>query len=72
MIGLFQCGAVGLVFPVVNNYESRLYLGQTFEFTTAATTPLPLTGLILYSGFVSLGFFAYRGTKKSSAAVAAA
>ena len=35
-------------------------------------TPLPSTWLMLLSGFVGLGFFAYRGTKKNSAALAAA
>ena len=42
--------------------------------TLAATTatPLPSTWLMLLSGFVGLGFFAYRGTKKNSASLAAA
>jgi cbb3-type cytochrome oxidase subunit 3 len=35
------------------------------------TTPLPSTWLMLLSGFVGLGFFAYRGTKKNAAAIAA-
>lgn len=34
-------------------------------------TPLPSTWLMLLSGFVGLGFFAYRGTKKHAAAIAA-
>jgi hypothetical protein len=38
----------------------------------AASTPLPATWLMLLSGFVGLGFFAYRGTKKNAAALAAA
>jgi hypothetical protein len=37
-----------------------------------ATTPLPSTWLMLLSGFVGLGFFAYRGTKNRSAALTAA
>jgi hypothetical protein len=36
-----------------------------------AATPLPTTWLMLVSGFVGLGFFAYRGTKKNSAVPAA-
>ena len=36
------------------------------------SNPLPSTWLLLLSGFVGLGFFAYRGTKKRSAAIAAA
>jgi hypothetical protein len=43
-----------------------------FTVTYSATTPLPSTWLMLLSGFVGLGFFAYRGTKKNSAALAAA
>ena len=35
-------------------------------------TPLPSTWLMLISGFVGLGFFAHRGTKKRTAALAAA
>jgi hypothetical protein len=35
-------------------------------------TPLPSTWTMLIAGFVGLGFFAYRGTKKGSPAVAAA
>ena len=35
-------------------------------------TPLPSTWPMLIAGFVGLGFFAYRGTKKKSAALAAA
>jgi hypothetical protein len=35
-------------------------------------TPLPSTWTMLIAGFVGLGFFAYRGTKKNSAALAAA
>jgi hypothetical protein len=35
-------------------------------------TPLPSTWTMLIAGFVALGFFAYRGAKKGSAAVAAA
>lgn len=39
---------------------------------TISSTPLPATWLMLLSGFVGLGFFAYRGTKKNAAALAAA
>ncbi len=34
-------------------------------------TPLPSTWLMLLGGFIGLGFFAYRGTKKGGAALAA-
>jgi hypothetical protein len=38
---------------------------------TLAATPLPSTWTMMLIGFVGLGFFAYRGTKKNSAALAA-
>jgi hypothetical protein len=38
---------------------------------TVTATPLPSTWTMLIAGFVGLGFFAYRGTKKSSPALAA-
>ena len=46
----------------------------TFSAVVAppSATPLPSTWLMLLSGFVGLGFFAYRGTKKNSAAFAPA
>ena len=37
-----------------------------------AATPLPSTWTMLIAGFVGLGFFAYRGTKKNAATLAAA
>jgi hypothetical protein len=44
---------------------------SAFTYTTSAT-PLPSTWLMLLSGFVGLGFLAYRRTKKNAAALAAA
>jgi hypothetical protein len=41
-----------------------------FEGAAATATPLPSTWLMLLSGFVGLGFFAYRGTKKNAVATA--
>jgi len=44
-----------------------------YGFTVGvAATPLPSTWTMLIAGFIALGFFAYRGTKKGSAAIAAA
>jgi hypothetical protein len=37
-----------------------------------AATPLPSTWTMLIAGFVGLGFFAYRGSKRKSAAIAVA
>ncbi len=42
------------------------------SLTAATATPLPSTWTMLIAGFLALGFFAYRGTKKGSAAIAAA
>ena len=41
------------------------------ESGTLSQTPLPSTWTMLLAGFAALGFFAYRGSKKSSAIVAA-
>jgi hypothetical protein len=44
------------------------------SWTVAATpsaTSLPSTWTMLIAGFVGLGFFAYRGSKKNTAAIAA-
>ncbi|MGO8973322.1 MAG: hypothetical protein ACLQNV_07315 [Steroidobacteraceae bacterium] len=40
--------------------------------TRLTATPLPSTWTMLIAGFVGLGFFAYRGTKKVSAGLATA
>jgi hypothetical protein len=44
----------------------------TFGSITPGTTPLPSTWTMLIAGFLGLGFLAYRGSKKGSAALAAA
>ena len=41
-------------------------------FSDGLTTPLPSTWYMLLSGFAGLAFFAYRGTKNSSAVISAA
>ena len=41
-------------------------------FTNVTLTPLPSTWTMMIIGFVGLGFFAYRGSKKGSAVIAAA
>src|ERR1035437_2893382 len=47
------------------------FVVSEFALDATTTTPLPSTWLMLLSGFVGLGFFAYRGTKKNAAAIAA-
>jgi hypothetical protein len=47
------------------------WFGGNIELGVAAT-PLPSTWTMLIAGFLGLGFLAYRGSKKGSAAIAAA
>ena len=51
--------------------ENPAAFGPALDNVAISATPLPSTWLMLLSGFVGLGFFAYRGTKKSTAALAA-
>jgi len=45
---------------------------EVADFSAYYATPLPSSWTMLIAGFVGLGFFAYRGTKKNAAAIAAA
>ena len=68
----FQFAVVGtgsdtLVFTTAND-PSFTYLDDV----SLTATPLPPTWTMLIAGFVGLGFFAYRGTKKNGTACAAA
>jgi hypothetical protein len=47
-------------------------IGSRNISVSLAATPLPPTWLMLLSGFVGLGFFAYRGKRKNAAAAFAA
>jgi hypothetical protein len=42
-----------------------------FDNVSLTATPLPSTWTMLIAGFIGLGFFAYRGSKKSSSVLAA-
>jgi hypothetical protein len=46
--------------------------GNEITNVSLTATPLPSTWTMLIAGFVGLGFFAYRGTKKNPAPLAAA
>ena len=46
--------------------------GVLLDAINVTATPLPSTWLMLLSGFVGLGFFAHRATKKRTVALAAA
>jgi hypothetical protein len=47
-------------------------VGNILDNVQVSNNPLPSTWLMLLGGLAGLGFFAYRGTKKNSAALAAA
>jgi hypothetical protein len=51
--------------------ESTMDVTFTDQGDVASATPLPSTWLMLLSGFVGLGYLAYRGTKKRTALAAA-
>jgi hypothetical protein len=63
-------GSDALIFTSAND-PSATFLDNV-SLTPTAATPLPSTWLMMLSGFVGLGFFAYRGTKKNAATLAAA
>ena len=68
-IDLNCCGAIDFYYPG-GGYQ--IAYTETVTYFAAAPTPLPSTWLMMLSGFVGLGFLAYRGTKKNAAAIAAA
>jgi hypothetical protein len=79
--GLGYCGlppTTGGPYVVNGSVGPSTTYDYTSEFPTitlvssVTTTPLPPTWTMLIAGFVGLGFFAYRGTKKDAAAVVAA
>jgi hypothetical protein len=62
-----QIGNTGLLDVIVNGG-----LTQVGGIWTTTETPLPSTWTMLIAGFAGLGFFAYRGSKKNTAALSAA
>ena len=65
-------GVTGFAVDHLDNFNGggdHFYGAGNFD---AVVTPLPSTWLMLLSGFIGLGFFAYRGTKKAAAPLAAA
>jgi hypothetical protein len=61
------CGAIDFYYPG-GGYQ--IGATETVTYFAAAPTPLPSTWLMLLSGFLGLGFFAYRGSKKNALATA--
>jgi hypothetical protein len=55
-----------------NDHDNRSRHREVGFPGSLTTTPLPSTWLMLLSGFLGLGFFAYRGINKSVVAVATA
>jgi hypothetical protein len=55
---------------ITANDPSLTFLDDV-SLTPVTATPLPSTWTMLIAGFVGLGFFAYRGSKKNSATIAA-
>jgi hypothetical protein len=74
--GVYGAEGNGTVeFP--GTFTSISWTNPTFEdwygFTVGvAATPLPSTWTMLIAGFVGIGFFAYRGSRNTASAVAAA
>jgi hypothetical protein len=72
--GLVQSGAAethdgGVTWGA--NYEGFGGISVALYSNSISATPLPSTWTMLIAGFVGLGFFAYRGSKKNVAALAA-
>ena len=70
-------GTYDLAFVLVNTVPdgggSIAFLdGGVSTLAGIAATPLPATWTMLIAGFAGLGFFAYRGSKKNAASLAAA
>ena len=64
-------GVTGFAGQHLDNFNGNglhFYGAGNFD---ASATPLPSTWLMMLSGFVGLGFFVYRGTKKRTALAAA-
>jgi hypothetical protein len=63
----FYCGSGELFTTASPEYQMLESIG----YDPLVATPLPSTWTMLIAGFVGLGFFAYRGTKKNAAAIVA-
>jgi hypothetical protein len=66
--GLTCCGPVSVTYPAAFGAATT----DDGGVWVTSVTPLPSTWTMLIAGFVALGFFAYRGSKNKTAAVAAA
>jgi hypothetical protein len=57
--------------PAYTTSSPEFTMMESIGYDPVTATPLPSTWTMLIAGFVCLGFFAYRGSKKSAAAVLA-
>lgn len=53
-------------------YSDDVFSAGNLQFNAVTATPLPSTWTMLIAGFLGLGFFAWRGSKMGSSAIAAA
>ena len=65
----FTPSSIFLNLEGLNQTEGQI---AAVDVNTVSATPLPSTWTMLIAGFVGLGFFAYRGSKKGTAALSAA
>ena len=66
----FTATGTSTLLSLIGNSGDK-YIGLD-DVSVVQTTPLPSTWTMLIAGFLGLGFFAYRGSKKNGAALAAA
>jgi hypothetical protein len=68
----FSISTPGIAFFLISDPGADTFgVDQIILDTPVAATPLPSTWTMLIAGFVGLGFFAYRGSKKNTGALAA-
>jgi hypothetical protein len=58
--------------PAYTTSSPEFTMMESIGYDPVTATPLPSTWTLLIAGFVGLGFFAYRGSKKNAAALSAA
>ena len=58
--------------PAYTTSSPEFTMMESIGYDPVTATPLPSTWTMLIAGFVGLGFFAYRGSKKNAAALLAA
>jgi hypothetical protein len=67
--GTIEFGVLFTAHPTIGQTNTQIYDNLDFNLST---TPLPSTWTMLIAGFLGLGLFAYRGSRKGVAALSAA